>query len=186
VLKVVSAAAAFVMEVWGVYHEGEFSPSAGYAYTLILYNVSVAVALYCLLVFYVAARRYLAPFRPVFKFLLIKVRQQGSQSGSYCTAEAPPTCGAARKGAAAAPAFSSPRTAHHLLFPPPFFFAFLRQILKLCILLYSSFVACILQLLIFVIFWQGVIIAVISGLGGLPPVPGVHEPRTVSLLLQVR
>ena len=44
----------------------------GYPYLMLLYNVSIAVALYALVVFYLATKKYLKPYRPVVKFALVR------------------------------------------------------------------------------------------------------------------
>jgi hypothetical protein len=72
ILKPVTAAAALVMQSLGAYHEGEFSWSSGYSYIALVNNVSVTVALYCLLLFYNACEEELQPFRPFAKFVCIK------------------------------------------------------------------------------------------------------------------
>ena len=48
------------------------SPTAGYFYCSIAYNISVTVALYGLFLFYSATRPLLSPFHPVLKFLSVK------------------------------------------------------------------------------------------------------------------
>uniref|UniRef100_A0A1I8IYK3 Transmembrane protein 184B n=1 Tax=Macrostomum lignano TaxID=282301 RepID=A0A1I8IYK3_9PLAT len=48
------------------------APNSGYLYVTLIYNVSVAVALYGLLIFYFATRDLLSPFGPVLKFCTVK------------------------------------------------------------------------------------------------------------------
>lgn len=48
------------------------SVHSGYLYVTLVYNASVSLALYALLLFYAATRELLRPFRPVLKFLTIK------------------------------------------------------------------------------------------------------------------
>ena len=48
------------------------SPDSGYLYITIIYNISVSLALYALLMFYQATRELLSPYDPVWKFLTVK------------------------------------------------------------------------------------------------------------------
>ena len=43
-----------------------------YLYEVVFYNISISVALYSLVVFYLASEPYLAPFRPLLKFVMVK------------------------------------------------------------------------------------------------------------------
>ena len=56
----------------GLYHDGNWSPADGYIYTMIIYNLSVSVALYALFLFYFATKDLLRPYEPVLKFCTIK------------------------------------------------------------------------------------------------------------------
>ena len=49
-----------------------FSPDSGYLYITIIYNISVSLALYALLMFYQATRELLSPYDPVWKFCTVK------------------------------------------------------------------------------------------------------------------
>ncbi|KAH3862057.1 hypothetical protein DPMN_025015 [Dreissena polymorpha] len=49
-----------------------FSADSGYLYITIIYNISVSLALYALLVFYYATREMLSPYDPVWKFCTVK------------------------------------------------------------------------------------------------------------------
>nr|DBA19450.1 TPA: hypothetical protein GDO54_015287 [Pyxicephalus adspersus] len=51
-------------------YEGDVQ--SGYLYITIIYNISVSLALYALLLFYFATKELLNPFEPVLKFLTIK------------------------------------------------------------------------------------------------------------------
>ncbi|WZN64881.1 subunit alpha of organic solute transporter [Chloropicon roscoffensis] len=66
------AAAIIVLESYDEYSEGDFSPAKGYVYVMVVMNVCYAVALYGLIVFYLAAQDLLRPYKPVVKFVLIK------------------------------------------------------------------------------------------------------------------
>jgi hypothetical protein len=61
-----------LLQSCGLYHDGDWSPSTGYLYTTMIYNVSVSLALYGLFLFYFATREMLSPFDPVLKFFTIK------------------------------------------------------------------------------------------------------------------
>lgn len=71
-LKFVSTLVVFILELYGVYKEGNFTPKGGYLYICILTNLSQCWALYCLIFFYYATRTELAPIRPVGKFISVK------------------------------------------------------------------------------------------------------------------
>lgn len=64
--------AAIVMQMMGVYHEGELDWSYGYMYIMFIINVSVAYAFVALISFYSELKSKLNPFSPVGKFLCIK------------------------------------------------------------------------------------------------------------------
>lgn len=49
-----------------------FRPDSGYLYITIIYNISITLALYGLLLFYFATKELLTPYEPVWKFLTIK------------------------------------------------------------------------------------------------------------------
>ena len=53
-------------------HTHTQSPTAGYFYCTIAYNLSVTLALYGLVLFYAATRALLSKYHPVLKFLAIK------------------------------------------------------------------------------------------------------------------
>ncbi|CAG8971297.1 hypothetical protein HYALB_00001464 [Hymenoscyphus albidus] len=72
-LKPVLGIATIIMKATGVYDEGDLSPSSGYLWVTILYNVSVTLSLYSLGMFWVCMSKDLQPFRPVPKFLCIKL-----------------------------------------------------------------------------------------------------------------
>ncbi|KAH8648764.1 organic solute transporter Ostalpha-domain-containing protein [Tricladium varicosporioides] len=72
-LKPVLGLATIIMKATGVYHEGVLSLTSGYLWTGILYNISVTLSLYSLGMFWVCMSKDLTPFRPVPKFLCIKL-----------------------------------------------------------------------------------------------------------------
>ena len=71
-LKFVSSIFVMVLEMYGLYKEGDFTPRGGYLYICILTNLSQCWALYCLVFFYYALKNELGPIRPVGKFLAVK------------------------------------------------------------------------------------------------------------------
>lgn len=48
------------------------SPTGGYLYVTIIYNISISLALYALFMFYVATKELLSSYAPVLKFLTVK------------------------------------------------------------------------------------------------------------------
>lgn len=54
------------------YTDGNFAPNRGYLYITIVYNVSISLALYALILFYHATAHLLRPFSPLFKFAAVK------------------------------------------------------------------------------------------------------------------
>ncbi|KAI7836252.1 hypothetical protein COHA_009842 [Chlorella ohadii] len=71
-LKPIMAALTIVLYATGHYEEGNWSPSNGYLWLTIVYNVTYTVALYGLLLFYLGTHELLAPFKPLLKFALVK------------------------------------------------------------------------------------------------------------------
>ncbi|KOS17487.1 Transmembrane protein 184 -like protein [Escovopsis weberi] len=72
-LKPILALAAIIMKATGTYQEGYISATSGYFWSGIIYNVSVTISLYSLGLFWVCMHRDLTPFRPVPKFLCVKL-----------------------------------------------------------------------------------------------------------------
>lgn len=71
-LKFVSAIFVMILEIYGLYKEGDFTPKGGYLYICIITNLSQCWALYCLVFFYYATKNELGPIRPVGKFMAVK------------------------------------------------------------------------------------------------------------------
>jgi len=71
-LKFVCSFLAMILEMNGVYKEGNFTPKGGYLYICFITNLSQCWALYCLILFYYATHNELGPIRPVGKFLSVK------------------------------------------------------------------------------------------------------------------
>jgi Organic solute transporter Ostalpha len=72
-LKPVLSLATIIMKATDTYQEGYLGVTSGYLWTGVLYNVSVSVSLYSLAMFWVCMSEDLKPFRPVPKFLCIKL-----------------------------------------------------------------------------------------------------------------
>ncbi len=72
-LKPVLGVATIIMKATGTYQEGYIGLTSGYLWSGIFYNVSVTLSLYSLAMFWVCMSQDLQPFRPVPKFLCIKL-----------------------------------------------------------------------------------------------------------------
>ncbi|KAK4193772.1 organic solute transporter Ostalpha-domain-containing protein [Podospora australis] len=72
-LKPILALATIIMRATGIYDEGGIHLNSGYLWSGIIYNISVTVSLYALGLFWVCMNNDLKPFRPVPKFLCIKL-----------------------------------------------------------------------------------------------------------------
>ena len=72
-LKPMLGIATIIMKATGTYQEGYIGLTSGYLWSGILYNVSVTLSLYSLAMFWVCMSQDLQPFRPVPKFLCIKL-----------------------------------------------------------------------------------------------------------------
>ncbi|CAH0546917.1 unnamed protein product [Brassicogethes aeneus] len=71
-VKPVMAFVIIILQIFGHYRDGDWSPDGGYIYITIIYNISVSFALYGLFLFYFATRDLLTPFEPVLKFFTVK------------------------------------------------------------------------------------------------------------------
>ncbi|GJP66501.1 hypothetical protein CLOP_g23428 [Closterium sp. NIES-67] len=71
-LKPILAATCLFLYSYGLYEDGNFALSDGYIYITCIYMGSYSVAIYALILFYVACRELLRSFNPVPKFLMIK------------------------------------------------------------------------------------------------------------------
>ncbi|KAL6224280.1 hypothetical protein ACLB2K_003135 [Fragaria x ananassa] len=72
ILKTACAFLALVLEIFGVYGNGEFKLYYGYPYITIVLNFSQMWALYCLVKFYNVTHERLQPIRPLAKFISFK------------------------------------------------------------------------------------------------------------------
>ena len=71
-MKPIMAFVIIILHAFGHYHDGDWSPSNGYLYVTIIYNISISLALYGLFLFYYATRDLLTPYDPVLKFFTVK------------------------------------------------------------------------------------------------------------------
>ncbi|KAK1408535.1 hypothetical protein QVD17_40395 [Tagetes erecta] len=72
ILKTFCSFLAMVLELLGVYGDGEFKWYYGYPYIAVVINFSQMWALYCLVKFYHVTRERLQPIRPLAKFISFK------------------------------------------------------------------------------------------------------------------
>lgn len=72
-LKPILGIATIVMKATDTYKEGYLGVDSGYLWSGILYNLSVTLSLYSLAMFWVCMSQDLQPFRPLPKFLCIKL-----------------------------------------------------------------------------------------------------------------
>ncbi|CAG0893079.1 unnamed protein product [Darwinula stevensoni] len=71
-VKPVMAFITIVLQTLGHYSDGDWNVKGGYLYIIIIYNISVSLALYGLFLFYFATREMLSPYEPVLKFFTVK------------------------------------------------------------------------------------------------------------------
>jgi len=71
-VKPIMAFVIIILQSFGHYRDGDWSPNGGYLYITIIYNISVTLALYGLFLFYFATKDLLMPFEPVLKFCTVK------------------------------------------------------------------------------------------------------------------
>ncbi|XP_031274044.1 protein LAZ1 homolog 2-like [Pistacia vera] len=72
ILKTLCAFLALVLELCGVYGDGEFKWYCGYPYIAVVLNFSQMWALYCLVNFYNVTHERLRPIKPLAKFISFK------------------------------------------------------------------------------------------------------------------
>ncbi|XP_023334469.1 transmembrane protein 184B [Eurytemora carolleeae] len=72
IIKPAMSIITIFLQSYGLYHDGDWTPSEGYLYITLIYNASISAALYALFLFYFATRELLRPFDPVIKFFTIK------------------------------------------------------------------------------------------------------------------
>ncbi|KAK4853442.1 hypothetical protein QYF36_009292 [Acer negundo] len=72
ILKTLCAFLTFLLELFGVYGDGEFKWYYGYPYLTVVLNFSQMWALYCLVKFYNLTHERLEPIKPLAKFISFK------------------------------------------------------------------------------------------------------------------
>jgi hypothetical protein len=72
-LRPVVSVWAAILQMFHLYGDGDFNAQQGYLYALIINNVCVTIALYVIVLFEQAASELLHPYRPLLKFLSIKI-----------------------------------------------------------------------------------------------------------------
>jgi hypothetical protein len=72
-LKPLLAVSTIIFKLTDTYKEGYLSVDSGYLWSGIIYNISITVSLYALAMFWVCMSEDLKPFRPMPKFLCIKL-----------------------------------------------------------------------------------------------------------------
>lgn len=72
IIKPFMSVLTLMLQATGKYHDGDWSPGSWYFYITMVYNMSVSLALYGLILFYQATKDLLSPYEPVWKFLSVK------------------------------------------------------------------------------------------------------------------
>ncbi|KAF5404587.1 Organic solute transporter subunit alpha/Transmembrane protein 184 family-containing protein [Paragonimus heterotremus] len=72
IIKPLTSVITIILQAVGVYKHGVFSVTNGYLYVSVIYNASAFMALYALVLFFLATRDILQPFDPVIKFAAVK------------------------------------------------------------------------------------------------------------------
>lgn len=71
-VKPLMSVITLILQPFGKYSDGDWRPDSGYLYITIIYNISITLALYGLVLFYFATKELLTPYEPVWKFLTVK------------------------------------------------------------------------------------------------------------------
>lgn len=71
-VKPLMSVITLILQPFGKYSDGDWRPDSGYLYITIIYNISVSLALYGMVLFYFATRELLSPYEPVWKFCTVK------------------------------------------------------------------------------------------------------------------
>lgn len=72
-IKNICSILIIILEKNHIYHEGHISFTGGYLYICVVSTISQLWALYCLSMFYLTFKEELAPWKPVGKFLSVKL-----------------------------------------------------------------------------------------------------------------
>lgn len=71
-VKLGMTATIFITELLHVYEEGSFAVNRGYLWVTVVYNITITISLYFLVLFYEATKDILAEYKPIAKFLTVK------------------------------------------------------------------------------------------------------------------
>ena len=72
VIKPLMSMLIIIINLLGYYHDGNINLTTGYFWISIIYNISIFIALYSLLLFYEATKDFLSSHKPILKFLCVK------------------------------------------------------------------------------------------------------------------
>jgi len=72
IIKPFMSIIVLMLQTAGKYRDGDWSAHSGYLYVTMIYNFSVSLALYGLLLFYQATKDLLSPYDPIWKFGCVK------------------------------------------------------------------------------------------------------------------
>jgi len=72
IIKPLMSFIVIILQLLGLYEDGNWSPGNAYIYVTLIYNLSISVALYALFLFYFATKDLLRPYDPVLKFFTVK------------------------------------------------------------------------------------------------------------------
>lgn len=72
IIKPLMSVLTLVLQASGRYKDGDWTLGSSYFYITMVYNLSVSLALYGLILFYQATKDLLSPYEPVWKFLSVK------------------------------------------------------------------------------------------------------------------
>ncbi|XP_053206265.1 transmembrane protein 184B-like [Panonychus citri] len=71
-IKPTMSVITLILQSVGKYRDGDWSADSGYLYVTLIYNFSVSLALYSLILFYQATKDLLSPYDPIWKFFTVK------------------------------------------------------------------------------------------------------------------
>lgn len=72
IIKPLMSVLTLILQASGWYKDGDWTFGGSYIYITMIYNLSVSLALYGLILFYQATKDLLSPYEPVWKFLSVK------------------------------------------------------------------------------------------------------------------
>ena len=71
-IKPVMSVVTLILQAFDKYRDGDWDPSCGYLYVILINNFSISLAFYALVLFYQATKNSLVPYDPLWKFFTIK------------------------------------------------------------------------------------------------------------------